>query len=85
MQTTETIKNHLTAGAYMKKRDIFMGNLIGGVAWGVGSVLGATIVVAIIISLLRTINFVPVIGSFVGGVLDQVEEQKNQVVTPREK
>lgn len=42
------IKNHLTANMDIKKKDIIIGNFLGGLAWGVGSILGATIVVAII-------------------------------------
>jgi hypothetical protein len=55
----DPIVSHLTAGGYLKKRKILVNNFIGGLAWGVGSVLGATVVVAILIAILRFFNFIP--------------------------
>ena len=45
----------------MRKRDIMLGNFLGGLAWGFGSVVGATIVVAIILGVLGNL---PGFGSF---------------------
>ena len=55
----ETIDHHLTAFGKMKKRNIIINNFIGGLAWGVGSVIGATIVISILIGVLRNFNFIP--------------------------
>lgn len=43
----------------MKKRNIMIANFLGGLAWGLGTVIGATIVAAVVISLLNYFNFVP--------------------------
>lgn len=53
-QMTEQIKRHLTANSYISKKDIIIGNFIGGVAWGFGTVIGATIIAALLIGILRT-------------------------------
>lgn len=60
----------------MRKKDIVIGNFLGGLAWGVGSVLGATIVIAVLVSVLRTINFIPFIGNFAAGVVDEVQQKR---------
>lgn len=46
-------------------RDIFLRNMVGGIAWGLGSVLGTTVVIAVIAGVLRRIDFVPLIGTFI--------------------
>lgn len=76
----DRIYKHLTANVDMKKKDIVVGNFLGGLAWGLGSVLGATVVVAILLGLLRTVNFVPFVGGFISGVMQQVEQ--NRPVAP---
>ncbi len=59
---TPEIHHHLTANAHMKRKDIMLGNFLGGLAWGFGSVVGATIVVAILLGTLTLIGYLPVIG-----------------------
>ena len=56
---TPQIEKHLTANMNMRKRDIMMANFLGGLAWGLGTVIGATIVAAVVISLLNYFNFIP--------------------------
>ncbi len=43
----------------MGKKDIMVANFLGGLAWGLGTVIGATIVAAILISILKYFYFVP--------------------------
>lgn len=59
MDISRQIEKHLTARGNMRKRDIMLGNFLGGITWGVGSVIGATIVIAILLGILRSINWVP--------------------------
>ncbi len=73
---SQQIRDHLTANSYIKKKDIIIGNFLGGLAWALGSVIGATIVVAILFSMLKTINFIPIVGSFIGGVMDQIDQTR---------
>lgn len=46
----------LTANQGIKKRDVFLANLIGGIAWGLGSVIGATIIVTIVVWVLTALG-----------------------------
>ena len=59
---SEQVRNHLTANGYLRKRDIILGNFLGGLAWGLGSVLGASIIVAALLGILGSVNFVPGVG-----------------------
>lgn len=56
---TPQIERHLTANTNMRKRDVMTANFLGGLAWGVGTVIGATIVAAILIAILKPFNFIP--------------------------
>lgn len=59
----------------MTKKDIMVGNFLGGLSWGVGSVLGATLVVGVILWLLSFVNFVPIVGDFLTQVQNQTKQQ----------
>jgi hypothetical protein len=72
---SDHIETHLMASSNLSKKDIIMGNFLGGLAWGLGSVIGATVVVAILIGVLRNFNWVP----FIHDVTSSVEQK----VTPR--
>jgi len=60
-------KVHLSPGRLMRN------NFLGGLAWGFGTVLGATIVVALVLIILGKLNTVPYIGDFIGRILEQIE------------
>lgn len=49
-------------------------NFLGGLAWGFGTVLGATVVVAIVLFALSKLNTVPVIGDFITRILQQIQQ-----------
>ncbi len=46
--------------------------LYRGLAFGLGSVLGATILVAIVVRMLSSIDFIPVIGDWAGQVIEHL-------------
>ncbi len=46
----------LTANTNVRKRDVLVANFLGGIAWGLGSVIGATIIVAIIVYILNLLG-----------------------------
>jgi hypothetical protein len=43
----------------MTRKEIMVNNFLGGLSWGFGTVIGATIVAAIVIWVLGFFNFVP--------------------------
>lgn len=60
------------------RKRMFLDNFLGGIAWGVGSVLGATLFIAILAYSLSKINLVPIIGDFVTEVNQFVKEKESQ-------
>ena len=52
-------------------------NLLGGIAWGFGVVLGGTVIVAILVFLLNILNGVPIIGEFISNVINSVSFYQN--------
>ena len=46
--------------------------LYRGLAFGLGSVLGATLLVSILVRMLGSIDFVPVLGDWVQQIVDQI-------------
>ncbi len=46
--------------------------LYRGLAFGLGSVLGATLLVSILVKMLGSIDFVPVLGDWVQQIVDQI-------------
>lgn len=57
-----------------KMGKILRNNFIGGVAWGLGATVGVAIILAIIGLILRQINLIPVVGSFVAAVVKFILE-----------
>jgi hypothetical protein len=43
-------------------------NFLGGLSWGFGSVLGATVLVGVLLLLLKVLGGVPLIGSYVNDI-----------------
>lgn len=70
MQATPEIERHISANMSINKKDIIIGNLLGGIAWGVGTVIGAGVIVGILFYILN------LVGAFTG--LNQFFGQFNQ-------
>lgn len=47
--------------------------LYRGLAFGLGSVLGATILVSVVVYLLSSVDFIPVIGDWAQQIIDQLD------------
>jgi len=50
-------EERIKAQATMKKKDIIINNFLGGLAWGLGTVVGATVVVAAVGWLLNSVGW----------------------------
>lgn len=55
---------------YSRRREIYLMNLVRGIFFGFGSVVGGTIVVALLLWLLSALHYVP----FLDGVVDAVQQ-----------
>lgn len=62
---TKEIEQHLSTSYYMSKKQIMVNNFLGGLSWGFGTVVGATIVVAFLIWLLSFFIFIPGINDII--------------------
>lgn len=81
---TKEIENHLTANFRLKKRQIMVANFLGGLAWGFGTVIGATVIVALLLGILRALGYVPLIGALVSDVTDNLNLRRTPVTTYEE-
>ena len=61
----DPIETHLSANMNMSKKQIMVANFLGGLSWGVGSVIGATVVVAIIGTILNQLGVFSAISNFI--------------------
>lgn len=78
MEATPQIEQHLTANMNISKKDIIIGNFLGGISWGAGSVVGAILVVAILGYVLQALGVFTSIGNFLGE-LTNLNQQLRQV------
>lgn len=56
VQAADQIERHLTANMEIKKKDIIIGNFLGGLSWGIGTVVGATVIVALVGGILSALG-----------------------------
>jgi len=54
----------LTAYQGVKKREILLANFLGGIAWGLGSVIGASIIVAIFVWVLNLLGLFDLVKDY---------------------
>ena len=50
--------------------------LYRGLAFGLGSVLGATLLVSILVQMLSSMDFIPVLGDWVSRIINQIQISK---------
>jgi len=53
-------------------------NFMRGLAFGLGSVIGATVLVSVLVYLLREINFIPIIGEWATEILSVITDQTGE-------
>ena len=51
-------------------------NFMRGLAFGLGSVIGATVLVSVLVYLLRGVDFIPIIGDWAKEVLSVITDQQ---------
>lgn len=75
---TPQIEEHLTANMALSKKHIIMNNFLGGLFWGIGSVIGAIIVVIILGYVLKALGIFSSVGAFLNQLVD-LNQQLKQV------
>ncbi|MBI4091801.1 MAG: hypothetical protein HY427_01185 [Candidatus Levybacteria bacterium] len=62
------------------KKEIFVNNFIGGIAWGLGATVGLAIVLTIIGFLISKAGLVPIVGDFVANVNEYILQNHPQLI-----
>jgi len=52
---------------------VIVNNFLGGLAWGFGTVLGATVVVGLVVIIISKLNSFPIIGGFFSDILQSFQ------------
>lgn len=72
-QQLAQLHQHKMIKAYNSIPHLLWFNLLKGTAFGLGSVLGATVVLSVVVYLLSQIEFIPFIGEWVSAILEVVK------------
>ncbi len=70
----EHVNSHKLMEIYNSIPKLLFYQFLKGVVFGLGSVLGATIVVSILVYLLSQIEFIPIIGEWVKHISEEIQK-----------
>jgi hypothetical protein len=70
----DKLNNHKLILAYNSIPRLLWFHLLKGVAFGLGSVLGATVVLSTLVYLLSQMEFIPIIGEWVSAIIEVVKQ-----------
>ena len=56
----------------VSKKNLFINNFLGGVAWGLGATIGVALILTILGFIAQAVNPIPVIGTFISHLIDYV-------------
>lgn len=63
---------YLLASGYVNRRQLYLQNFIRGIFFSVGSILGATVVIALILWILSLFDSAPIIGHIIKAIQDVI-------------
>ena len=72
----EEFNDHKLIRDYSSTWRIMWLNFLRGLAFGLGSVIGATLLVYIVIQTLAQIEFIPILGDWAIQIIDQIETRR---------
>lgn len=70
----DKLNNHKLIITYNSIPRLLWFHLLKGVALGLGSVLGATVVLSTLVYILSQMEFIPIIGEWVGAIIEIVQQ-----------
>lgn len=65
----------------LNRKELFLNNFLGGIAWGLGATVGLSIFLAIITFILSKINLIPIVGNFISGIVTYIAANNPQLLT----
>ena len=69
----------LFAAGYVDRKKLYLENFIRGIVFSAGTIIGATIVLALVLWLLSLFDEVPFIGPLIDNMRDTLEQGQNTV------
>jgi hypothetical protein len=72
------LNNHRFIQVHNSLPKLIWFNFMRGLAFGLGSVLGATVLVSVLVYFLSQIDFIPIIGDWAKELLPIISNQSNQ-------
>ncbi len=72
-QQLDTLNQHKFVRAYNSTPRLLWFQFLRGMAFGLGSVIGATIIVSLAISLLSQVEFIPIIGEWAHLIIEEIQ------------
>ena len=63
------------------RKRIFANNFIGGIAWALGATVGLALIVGILTLILKNVNVIPVVGNFIGNVIQFIIAKNPNLLT----
>lgn len=64
------------ANEHTSWKNVVAKNFIGGLMWGLGSVIGATMVLSIVVKTLSRLNYIPAVANFIVQLQEYIEVKK---------
>jgi hypothetical protein len=61
---------------YRSRKEMMFNNFLGGIAWALGALFGAGIVIAIVSFVASKIDFIPIIGNWVMQISEFVKQHQ---------
>jgi len=75
-EAIETLNDHNLMRIYSSSRRIIWTNYLRGLAFGLGSVIGASILVYITVQVLAQIEFIPILGDWALRLISEIEKSR---------
>ena len=75
-EAIETLNDHNLMRIYSSSRRIIWTNFLRGLAFGLGSVIGASILVYITVKILAQIEFIPILGDWALRLISEIEKSR---------
>ena len=75
-EAIETLSDHNLVRIYSSSRRIIWTNFLRGLAFGLGSVIGASILVYITVQILAQIEFIPILGDWALRLISEIEKSR---------
>lgn len=63
---------------YKSRKQLLIDNFLSGIMWGLGTVIGASLVVTVIGIIIARSQQLPLIGSYINSVVSQLSESASQ-------